>query len=106
MPSPTRIATLIAGGQNYTGWITVAVERNYDTVVAHATFTLAEGPAISGTMGPPVLRLAVGTAATVFLAGRLALTGYITVRQSYNDRMHGVQIVVSSLVQKSHGIER
>jgi prophage tail gpP-like protein len=100
MPNPLRVATVIANNQKYTAWMTVAVERSYDTIVAHATLTIAEAPEISGTMGPPAMRLAVGTPVTVLLAGRLAITGYITVRQpSYTADAHGVQIVVSSLVQ-------
>jgi prophage tail gpP-like protein len=102
MPNPTQIATLTAGDQNYTTWMTVAVERNYDTVVAHATLVIAEGPTVSGAMGPPSLRLAVGMPAVVTLAGRLAISGFISVRQaSYNADAHGVQIVVSSMVQNT-----
>jgi prophage tail gpP-like protein len=101
MANPTEIATVIAGGMKYTAWQTVQVERSYDTVVAHAILTVVEGPIISGTMRPITpLRLSVGTNVTVFLAGQLAISGYITVRQpSYSGETHGVQIVISSLAQ-------
>jgi prophage tail gpP-like protein len=98
--NPLEIATVIAGGAIYSNWQIVACERSYDAVVAHATLTVTEAPVVSGTMGPPALRLSVGTPVTVLLAGQLAITGQITVRQpSYSAEAHGVQIVVSSLTQ-------
>jgi prophage tail gpP-like protein len=101
MPNPLEIATVIAGGLKYTNWTTVQCERSYDTVVAHCTLTVVEGPIESGSMGPITpLRLSVGTPVTVLLAGQLAITGQITVRQpSYSAETHGVQLVVSSLAQ-------
>jgi prophage tail gpP-like protein len=101
MPNPLETAMVIAGGMQYTNWTNVAVERSYDQVVAHATLTVVEGPIKSGTMGPiTALRLSVGTPVTVLLAGQLAITGQVTVRQpSYSAEAHGVQLVVSSLTQ-------
>jgi prophage tail gpP-like protein len=103
MPSPTQIATVIANGMTFSNWTTVQVERSYDTVVAHATLTAVEGPIKSGTMGPITpLRLSVGTSVQVMLAGQLAISGQITVRQpSYSADAHGVQLVVSSLTQNT-----
>jgi prophage tail gpP-like protein len=101
MADPQQIATVIANGMKFTNWTTVQVERSYDTVVAHAILTVVEGPISSGTMRPiTALRLSVGTPVEVLLAGQLAITGQITVRQrSYSAETHGVQLVVSSLTQ-------
>jgi prophage tail gpP-like protein len=104
MVNPTQIATVIANNQKFTNWLTVEVRRSYDEIVAHATLVAVEGPIKSGTMGPinPAFQLNVGQSVTVLLAGQLAISGYITIRQpSYTADMHGVQIVCSSLVQNT-----
>jgi prophage tail gpP-like protein len=68
--------------------------------IAHATLSVAE--VSTGTGMPEVMRLAVGTPVKVLLAGRQAIDGFISVRQpSYDADRHGVQLVVSSLVQNT-----
>jgi prophage tail gpP-like protein len=111
MPNPALIATVVAGGQTYSAWESIEIERRYDDVISHMRLTVAEfinGPysniatrLLGTTPGTwSSVQLMPGTPAQGYLAGQLAITGQVCVRQAaYDKESHGVQIVVASSTQ-------
>jgi prophage tail gpP-like protein len=95
MPNPTEIATIVAGGKVYSHWQSVEVERIYGQAVSHFRFVTAE-PGPTGD-GWGELQLMPGIPAQVYLAGQLALTGVVQIRQAAYDAVsHSVEIIVAS----------
>lgn len=95
MPNPTEIATIVAGGKIFSHWQSVEVERIYGQAVSHFRFVCAE-PGPTGK-GWGELQLMPGIPAQVYLAGQLALTGVVQIRQAaYDSVSHSVEIIVAS----------
>ncbi len=94
MPSPTEIATVIAGGQVLQFWQTVEVEREFSHAVVIARVAVAEiGDASHGWL---TQRLAPGAPAQVLLGGRQVVNGAVTVRQAaYDANKHAVEITIA-----------
>jgi prophage tail gpP-like protein len=96
MPNASEIATVSAGGQTYSFWKSIEVSRVYGMGVAEARLAVAE-PSDPDSGGFPALQLAPGDTASVTLAGRPAIKGYVWLRQAYYDaEEHGVEIGVAS----------
>ena len=99
MPNPTEIATLVVGGERFELWETVEVERLWGAPISHFRFTASEpGPTLKGWQA---LKLMPSVTAQVYLAGKLALTGLIQIRQAaYDANSHSVEIIVASYTQE------
>jgi prophage tail gpP-like protein len=99
MPNPNEIATIVAGGSIFSYWTSVEIERTFGTGVSYMTVTCEE---ISNPAGAATLKLQPGDQATGLLAGQLAISGNVDVRQVFYDaKNHGVQIRVASLTQNT-----
>lgn len=98
MPNANEVATIVAGGKRYESWQSVEVERLYGAPISHFRFVCAEpGP---NDRGWADLQLMPGDPAEVYLAGRLAMTGVVQVRQAaYDATAHAVEIVVASYTE-------
>jgi prophage tail gpP-like protein len=96
MPNPQQIATVVAGGQKYSAWESISIDRRYNDVISHMRLRVAELTNKPG-QGWSTLQLMPYTPAQGYLAGQLAITGEVSVRQAgYNKDDHRVEIVVSS----------
>jgi prophage tail gpP-like protein len=98
MPKPQEICIVEALGQRYDIWTTVEVWKDATNVVDHALLTVAENS--TGAKNFSQLKLKPGDPASITLAGKPALNGYVYLRQaSYSAKEHGVQIGISSSAQ-------
>lgn len=98
MPNPTQIATVVADGQIYSAWQSIEISRRIESSISHMELTVAE---FGGDgQGWSSLQLMPGMPAKGYLAGQLAITGQVSVRQAaYNAEAHLVRIVVASNTQ-------
>ena len=97
MPTPDEVCNVTAGGTNYIYWKEVEVERSLGELVSEARLVVAEVGDLTG--GWATLKLKPGDQATVTLAGQLAATGKVYVRQvAYDGTNHSVRIVVQTQV--------
>lgn len=92
MPTSAETAVLTVAGKAYTGWTSVMVRRAYGATASEFEFTAAE-PLDTGDTNFSNWRIAPGDKCTVTLAGILAFTGYVFVRQgSFNARQKGLMV--------------
>jgi prophage tail gpP-like protein len=101
MPDPREVATLIVNGIRFEDWESVMVRRNWGDAFAYFQFTAAERDPIFKQGGPfpdwTKLQFKPGDHCTIYLAGELAVTGFIEVRQvAYSANSHGVQLMGKS----------
>lgn len=98
MPKQTEIAVVSAGGQRYDIWKTVEVYRTAQDVVIHALLTVAENSTNAKNFA--AIKLKPADRASVTLAGKKAIDGFVYLRQaSYDAHEHGVQIGIASTSQ-------
>ncbi len=96
MGNASETAVLTVGGRNYSGWTSVMVRRIYGGACSDFGFTAAEP--LDGTTDFSSWRISVGDQCTITLAGILAFTGYVFVRQgSFNATQHGLMVTGRSL---------
>lgn len=96
MAKQAEIAAIVAGGQTYSYWQTVEIEREFGQGVSYMTFSVAEPSDNAASFAAQ--KLGIFTPAQGFLAGQLAITGTIDTRQAaYNKDQHAVMIRVISL---------
>ncbi len=97
MANASETAVLTVAGKAYTGWTSVMVRRAYGATASEFEFTAAE-PLDTATLDFSNWRISPGDKCTVTLAGILAFTGYVFVRQgSFNAKNHGLMITGRSL---------
>jgi prophage tail gpP-like protein len=97
MPNPSETAALTVAGRNYTGWTSVMLRRVYGGACSDFEFTAAE-PLDTGTTDFSDWRINPGDQCTIMLAGILAFTGFVFVRQgSFNATQHGLMVTGRSL---------
>ena len=97
MPKHTEIATILAGGERYETWQAVSISRDLREITTQMNLTVAEIGDLKH--GWKSLRLKPGDPCTAYLAGQLAASGYVIVRQvAYDANAHGVQFIVQSKV--------
>jgi prophage tail gpP-like protein len=102
MPKPTEIATLIVNGQKFEDWDFVMVRRNWGDPFAYFQFSAAErDPTVIKPSNKIAdwtkLQFKPGDRCTVLLAGQLAITGFIEIRQvAYDANSHGVMLIGKS----------
>lgn len=95
MPNPALIATVVAGGRTFSAWQSIEIARRYNDAVSRMQLEVAEF--VDSSQGWSSLQLMPGKPAQGYLAGQLAITGQVSVRQAvYNKETHLVRIVVSS----------
>ena len=96
MPVPSEIATLVVNGIRFEDWESVMVRRNWGDAFHYFQFTAAErDPIFFNTVFPDWTKLQFkpGDHCSIYLAGELAITGFIEQRQvAYNAYSHGVQL--------------
>ena len=98
MPNPSFVATIVAGGQQYTSWKSVQVRRDYGDWVSTFEFTAAE-PGASGA-GYASVPLTPGSAVQVYLGSQKVIDGSVTTRSaSFDEKSHDVVIAGKSLTQ-------
>ena len=101
MPDPAYVATIKAGGQNYTSWKSVMVRRDWGDYVSVFQFTASE-PGPYG-QGYGALRLTPGTPVQVLLGGVQVINGYCTTRNaSYDATSHNLVVAGKSLTCDIH----
>jgi prophage tail gpP-like protein len=95
MPKPQEICTVQAAGTEYKFWKEVEVVRDLNEEVSQASLVVAEiGDLRKGWKS---LRLPPGVPAKIMMAGQLAATGAVAVRQvSYDGQNHNVKFIVQS----------
>jgi prophage tail gpP-like protein len=97
MPKPQETCVVQAAGINYQFWKEVEVVRDLNEEVSQASLVVAEIGDLN--KGWKSLRLPPGVPAKVTLAGQLAATGAVAVRQVvYDGQNHNVKIVVQSKI--------
>lgn len=95
MTKPDEICVVTVGGSNYKWWKEVEVNRDYSQYTSEARLVVAEIGDLN--KGWKSLRLKPGDPAEVTLAGQLAATGAVSVRQVvYDAQNHAVRIIVQS----------
>jgi prophage tail gpP-like protein len=95
MPNPQEICVVQVGGTNYKWWKEVEVVRDLNEEVSQCSLVVAEVGDLNKGWGS--LRLKPGDPAKVTLAGQLAATGAVAVRQVvYDGQNHNVKIIVHS----------
>jgi prophage tail gpP-like protein len=95
MPKPDEICVVNAGGTLYRSWKEVEVERVYPKPVSECRLVVAEIGDFK--QGWKSLRLKPGDPASITLAGQLAVTGAVAVRQvGYDADNHAVRFVIQS----------
>lgn len=98
MANSAETAVLTVAGKAYTGWTSVMVRRAYGATASEFEFTAAEPLDVSSDTSFANWRITPGDKCTVTLAGILAFTGYVFVRQgSFNATHHGLLISGRSL---------
>lgn len=96
MPAPVETAVLTVNGRAYSGWTSVMVRRLYGGACSDFEFTAAEP--LDAAADFASWRITPGDKCTVTLAGILAFTGYVFVRQgSFNPQLHGLMVTGRSL---------
>lgn len=96
--NPEEIATLIVGGYRFTDWETVWVQHRWNDNTPLFRLTAAERDPILDYDGNRVelwskLQFLPGTSVRIYLAGKLAIIGYILVRQvAYDANSHGISL--------------
>jgi prophage tail gpP-like protein len=98
---PNEIATLIVNGQRFEDWESVMVRRSWNDPYAYFQFTAAERDPLFRKVSTPFdwrkLQFKPGDHCTVLLAGQLAITGFIEMRQvAYDATQHGVTLLGKS----------
>ncbi len=89
MPKTAEIAVLSVNGSMYSAWTDFWLRREYGA--AASTFQFAATEKIDANGAFQNWRIQPGDSCTITLAGLLAFTGYIDVRQgSYNKTEHGI----------------
>lgn len=89
MPNPSEVAVLTVNGSNYSAWTDFWLRRDYMGVASFFQFSATE--AIDANNEFQDWRIQPGDTCYIYLAGILALTGYIDVRQgAFNKTEHGV----------------
>jgi len=89
MPKAAEIAVLSVNGTKFSAWTDFWLRRDYMGVAS--TFQFSATEAIDANTQFQNWRIQPGDQCTITLAGILALTGHIDVRQgSYNKNEHGV----------------
>lgn len=85
-PNPDEIATIVVAGRKWDDWTSVKVEHRYSEAYPLFTFSNVERPV--------AIQFKPGNNCAIYLAGLLAITGVITVRQvAYDANNHGVQLM-------------
>ncbi|HLH95002.1 MAG TPA: hypothetical protein VKW08_07780 [Xanthobacteraceae bacterium] len=96
MPSPSETAVLSVNGRAYSGWTSVTLRRLYGGACSDFEFTAAEP--LDGDANFQAWRIKPGDQCTITLAGILAFTGYVFVRQgSFDADRHGLMVAGRSL---------
>lgn len=97
MAEASETAVLTVAGRKYTGWTSVMVQRAYGATCSHFELTVAQ-PIDTGSAEFTNWKINPGDQCTVTLAGILAFTGYVFVRQgSFNAGQHGLMVTGRSL---------
>lgn len=97
MPRPDEICLIQAGGTNYKSWKEVEVIRDR-SAVSEARLVVAE---MSDLKGWGTMQLTPGMPAKITLAGQLAATGKVIVRQvGYDAGNHVVRIIIQSFSEE------
>src|SRR6516165_9628110 len=102
MPKPQETAVLVVNGLRFDDWDFVSVRRNWGDSYAYFQFSAAERDPIFNLPNTfpnwTKLQFKPGDECTIYLAGQLALTGFIEVRQvAYNANTHGVMLIGKSM---------
>ena len=96
MPDPKKVATISAGGNRYTSWKGVTVQRDYKNGVSVFQFTASESTNKNRSWSG--LFLKPGDAVTIALGGVQVINGYVTKRSvSYDKESHELVIQGKSL---------
>jgi prophage tail gpP-like protein len=86
IPNPNEVATLVVGGRKWDDWTSVKIEHRFAEAYPLFTFSNVERPA--------AIQFRPGDECWIYLAGLIAITGVITVRQvSYDPNNHAVQLM-------------
>ena len=98
MPRPDEIAVLEVNGQQFNDWESVWVQLRANDPAAYFRFTAAERDPIFGAANVfpdwTKLQFKPGDRCIITLAGQLAVTGIIEVRQvAYDAHQHGVMLI-------------
>jgi prophage tail gpP-like protein len=98
MPKPEEIAVLEVNGKKFDDWESVWVQLRANDPYAYFRFTAAERDPIFGVANSfpnwQKLQFKPGDRCTITLAGQLAVTGIIEVRQvAYDAFQHGVMLI-------------
>jgi prophage tail gpP-like protein len=89
--NPNEVATLVVGGLYFSDWETVWVQHRWHDPYNYFRFTCAERDPIPNLW--TLLQFRPGQSCTIYLAGRLAFTGKILVRQvAFDANNHGVSL--------------
>ena len=97
MPNASETAVLTVAGQKYTGWTSVMVRRVYGGACSDFALSVAQ-PVDTGTAEYSNWKIKNNDQCTITLAGILAFTGYVFVRQSsFNANQHGLMVTGRSL---------
>jgi prophage tail gpP-like protein len=90
VPNPAEVATLVVNNRRWEDWTSVKVENRAAEPFDVFTFSNVERP--------QAIQFKPGDSCAVYLAGTLAITGVITVRQvGYDANNHGVQLMGKSV---------
>lgn len=96
MVNSSEAAVLMVAGRNYTSWTSVMVRRAYGGTASECEFTAAEPLDTNADFSNWKIR--PGDQCTVKLAGILAFTGFVFVRQgSFNAGQHGLMVTCRSV---------
>jgi prophage tail gpP-like protein len=88
---PEEVATVVVGGRYYSDWETTWVQHRRLDPYMYFRFTAAERDPIPGLWDR--LQFKPPDPCAIYLAGRLAVTGIIMVRQvAYEGNSHGVSL--------------
>lgn len=99
MPNPAEIAELIVNGRVYRDWDTISIERTFRAPASVMTFSAAS-PIESGKGGWAAQKLTIGDVCSAKMAGVTVANGVLYMRQvAFDDRRHGLQVLVASKVQ-------
>lgn len=97
MPNANETVVLTVAGKNYTGWTSVMVRRVYGGACSDFELAVAQ-PIDTGSADFSSWKISNGDQCTITLAGILAFTGYVFVRQgSFNAKQHGLMVTGRSL---------
>jgi prophage tail gpP-like protein len=95
MPRPEEVAELVVNGSTFRDWTSVMVQHRYAEAFHIFKFTAAEKKDL-----PPFwtkLQFKPGDKCEIFLAGILAMSGFITQRQvAYDAERHGIELIGKS----------